>query len=190
MGMSLKELVNRAIFVAQVPLTPAGSDPIMSVDLQAEMLVPIAVSNITKAVAEDPHRKHLLTQNFQITLDSEGKGFIPDRMLSEYIDEGSVRDGDTSANEGLGNVLVRIHHFDDYVEWRDRRFGYYCLHEGRIWTRAINSGSRYDTYGPLSVDCVAQPSSTTGALLLLSDELTDDLVVELARLIRLGVVGA
>ena len=182
--MTLDELIDRAIFVAYGTLTPSGEDAIIQADLQAEALAPHAMQQVTREILDDPERQHLLMREITITL-TNGVGDIPAGLLTQYIDEASVRDGDTMANSGYGNVLTRIHQFNDFIEWRyDPRFGYYCLQDSKIYSIPIG-GSAVGGNGTLHLS--APYGIDADNIDDLSDEAIEDVIIVLARLLREGV---
>jgi hypothetical protein len=182
--VTLQELCDRAIFVAYGSVTPSGEDPIVHADLQAEALAPHAMAQVTKEILDDPERAHLLMQEISITMVN-GIGDIPPLMLTQYMDEASVRDSNVSANSGFGNVLVRIHQFNDFIEWHfDPRFGYYCLQDAKIFNIPIGS-SIVSGNGLLHLWVPMAISADN--IELASDEITEDVIIVLARLLREGV---
>lgn len=182
--MTLQELCDRAIFVAYGSVTPSGEDPIVHADLQAEALAPHAMAQVTKEILDDPERAHLLMKEVPITITG-GVGTIPAGLLTQYIDEASLTDGNPSANGGFGNVLTRIHQFNDFIEWHfDPRFGYYCLNDSKIYMIPIGSSvvggnATIKLYGPFGIDDVT--------ITTLPDEAVEDVIIVLARLLREGV---
>lgn len=181
--MTLQSFVDQAVVAAHTAMIAAGEDPVIGADIEGYTWAPHALHLLATEVAKDPERKHLLMRTDTITLDGQGEGTFPDSTMTEFLEEGSVRDGDTSANNGYGNVLVRVHGLDDFIVGPlPTQFGYYNMSSGKIRTRAINSGGFQDTFGPLTVDCAFVPTADE-----VPDEITDDAVQILARLIRNGV---
>jgi len=182
--MTLQELIDRAIFVAYGTTVPSGEDAIIQADLQAEALAPHAFVQVTREIMSDPHKAHLLMKNVDIDL-ANGVGDIPAGFLSEFIDMCSVRDDDPTANNGYGNVLTRIHQFNDFLEWHfDPRFGYYCLNDSKIYMRSIGTGA-IDGNGNIQLDGAFELNPADIASL--PDEALADVIIVLARLLREGV---
>jgi hypothetical protein len=172
----LQELCDRALFAARIGEIASDDDPVISADIEAEVWVPDVLHALTKQVSEDPERRHLLQARNSVPLDS-GVGALTDAMMTEYIETGGVRDAD-------GNVLVRVHNYDDFLKYLPSVYGYYCLQNNQIYTRALGSGSMFDTSGPLEIDCPRVPTALT-----IPEELEDDAVTMLAARIRYGVLA-
>ena len=175
--MTLQELVDRAIFTVQSS-TKLGENPIISQDLEAEVLAARALQILATEVAADGERRHLLMKSVQVTLDGDGKGVLPAEMYSEYLDRGSVRDADLAANNGKGNVLVRVHQYETFLGPLSPFLGFYATQNNEIHTRAISSGGFSDTQGPLTVECSYVPTVAEVPV-----EIEDDLVMILAELL-------
>lgn len=181
--MTLQELIDRAIFVAYGTIVPSGEDAIIQADLQAEALAPHAFVQVTREIMADPHKAHLLMKPVDISL-VDGVGQLPAGFLSEFADMCSIRDS-TTANDGYGNVLTRIHQFNDFIEWHfDSRFGYYCLNDSKIYIRSIGSGA-IDSNGSIHLDGAFELDPADIATL--PDEALADVIIVLARLLREGV---
>lgn len=179
--MTLAETIQRAIDTAV-----AGTDPdtsiVQKLRLEAETLVDQALHELAAMCAVDPDRRGRLSKNFSVTLTS-GSATLPAGILVEHLREGSVRDGDTGANGGNGNVLSRVKYYNDLVQELPTLFGYYCIENNSIYTRNIGDGDLTSTLSPLSIDAPFVPAKADIDTDV-PDELNDDLVEILAMKLR------
>lgn len=155
--MTLQEMIYRSILQAGLN-TPDGENYLMQQQIETEVAAARALRTLASDVSKDPERKHLLMKTTSVPL-TNGVGTLDASLLTDSIDTGSVRDADASANNGYGNVLVRVHNYNDFLRELSPFFGYFALHNNQIHTRAISSGSFTDTLSPLTVDCSYVPTA-------------------------------
>jgi hypothetical protein len=173
----LQELIDRAMFAARIGEIAADTDAVIAAEVEAETWVPECLHSLTEEVAKDPEKQHLLQQRNSVALINGVSGPLTGNFLSEFIEVGGVRDAN-------GNVLVRVHNYDDFLKYLPTVYGYYCLQNNKFYTREIDTGSFVGTDGPLQVDAPAVPTVGT-----IPDSLIDDLVTMLAARIRYGVLA-
>lgn len=179
--MTWAQLVSLAINTA-VAGSDADNNPILKQRLEAEGMTDQALQALASVVAGNPELRARLEKQFSVSL-SAGVGTIPAGMLVEYLREGAVRDSDGGGNNGLGNVLARVQRYPTFIQDQDVALGQYCVVSNQIYARPPASMFPADTIGPLVIDAPFTPTiadlSTT-----VPDELTNDLVAKLARLLR------
>lgn len=185
--MTLAEIIRSALDTAI-----AGTDPdtnvIQKLRQEAEVLAEQAIHHLATDVAADPERRGLLERATSITLTS-GVGSLESvsanyDILTEYLLEGAVVDADTGASNGVGNVLVRIKNYADFLKPLPTVFGYYCISTGnQIYTKQVASGSTTDTIGPLTVTAPVVPT-LAGIATYLPHTLEDEMIKYLALRIR------
>lgn len=169
------ELVDRAMFMARIGEIAADSEAVIAAEIEAESWIEVVFHKVTEIVSKDPERSHLLMHSNDVTL-VDGIGSLAG-FLTEYIEVGGVRDED-------GNVLVRVHNYDDFLKYLPAVYGYYCLRSNQIYTREIGTGSFTGTSGPLEIDAPVVPTADT-----VPDELMDEVCSMLAARIRYGVLA-
>lgn len=182
--MTLAELIRRSIDVAI-----AGGDVdaviLQKSTLEAEVLAELALDELAVDVAGSPELRARLEKQFSVPLVN-GVGAMPAGILAEYLREGSVRDSDIGAN-GFGNNLSRVLYLNDFLGFLPSVFGYYCVNDNQIRTRAISSGDFTATVGPLTIDAPFLP--TKGNMNAeVPDEIASDVVEMLAVKLR-GVIA-
>lgn len=174
---SLQDYIDRAILHAQVA-TKLGENPLIQQDMEVETIAANALHAFATTIAKDLERRHLLQKTTSVAL-TNGKGTLDSTLLTEFLDDASVRDGDTAANNEKGNLLVRVHQYNDFLGYLPSSLGYFCLHDNEIHTRAIGSGSLLDTASPLTVECSYVPDPTEVPV-----EIEDDAVEVLSKMIQ------
>lgn len=184
--MTWTQLISFAINTA-VAGTDADNNPIIKQRLEAAAMTDQAVQELATIVAGNPELRSRLEKQFSVTLTS-GIGTIPAGMLTEYLREGAVRDSDTGANNGNGNVLARVQRLAAFLTDTDTSLGLYCLSTNQIYARPPASAYPSDTIGPLVINAPFVPT-TTNLDTEVPDELTNDLVMLLAQKMR-GILTA
>lgn len=179
--MLISQLIRKAIDTA-VAGTSADGNVLQSLRLEAEILAEQALRDLARDIAGNFDLRARLEMSFNIVL-TDGVGDIPDLMLTEYLDEGSVRDSDFTAATGFGNILERVQHYNDFLGPLTPVYGYYCLAGNKIYTRTINTSSFISTVSPLVVIAPFNPTKADMNTQVPA-ELEDDLVVILAEKIR------
>lgn len=173
--MTLQEFITQSI-----DLAIAGSDPDASIlqkyTLEAQSLVDPVLEQLTAEVRGSARLRARCMKQFSIALTS-GVGSIPATLMVQYIGEGSVRDSDSGASNGIGNYLSRVLHENDFIALpAPYLFGYYWIGADTsgatvIKTRQIITGSLTDTVGDLVV--VAPRTPTKAQISELDSEVTD-----------------
>lgn len=179
--MTWDELITLAINTA-VAGTDADNNPILKQRLEAGGMTDQALQALATEVAGSPELRSRLEKQFSVTL-TNGVGAIPAGMLTEYLREGAVRDSDTGANNGNGNILARVQRFPSFLTDMDTALGMYCLVSNQIYARPPASTYPSDTIGPLVIDAPFTPT-TSDLSTAVPDELTNDLVEILARRLK------
>lgn len=173
--MTLQEFITQSI-----DLAIAGTDPDASMlqkyTLEAQSLVDPVLEQLTAEVRSSARLRARCMKQFSITLTA-GVGSIPATLMVQYIGEGSVRDSDTGASNGIGNYLSRVLHENDFINYPSPYlFGLYWIGADTngatvIKTRQISTGSLTDTVGDLVV--VAPRTPTKAQISELDSEVTD-----------------
>jgi hypothetical protein len=179
--MTWVQLINFAIDTA-VAGTDANNNPIIKQRLQAAGMTDQALQALATMVAGDPELRARLEKEFTVALTS-GVGAIPAGMLIEYLREGVVRDSSGSGVGGLGNILARVNRYSNFISDQDTALGLYCPVDNSIYARPPGSTYPSDTIGPLIINAPFTPT-TADLDTTVPDELTNDLVAKLARLLR------
>jgi len=179
--MTWNELIVSAQATAMAG-TDAHVNPIRKQRLEAGAMTDQALQALATMVAGSPELRARLEKQFTVALTA-GVGAIPAGMLVEYLREGSVRDSDTGANNGLGNVLARIQRYPSFLQDQDVALGMYCVVDNQIYARPPGSVFPSDTFGPLVIDAPFTPTASDLSTTV-PDELTNDLVAKLAHLLR------
>jgi len=184
--MTWTQLISFAINTA-VAGTDADNNPIIKQRLEAAAMTDQAIHELATIIAGNPELRSRLEKQFSVTLTS-GIGTIPAGMLTEYLREGAVRDSDTGANNGNGNVLARVQRLAAFLTDADTSLGLYCLSTNQIYARPPASTYPSDTIGPLVINAPFVPT-TTNLDTEVPDEITDELVKLLAQKLR-GILFA
>src|SRR5690349_9800228 len=121
MAITISQLIDLAINTA-VAGTDADNNPILRQSLEAQGIADQALQALATMVAGSPELRARLEKRFSVSL-TLGVGTLPAGMLVEYLREGSVRDSDTSANNGAGNVLARVNRYNQFVQDTDTAWG-------------------------------------------------------------------
>lgn len=179
--MTFQELIQLAINTA-VAGTDADNNPILKQSLEAQGIADQALQALGVMVAGSPELRARLEQQFTVNL-SAGVGTIPSGMLVEYLREGVVRDSDTGANNGAGNVLSRIQRFNLFLLDQDTALGQYCVVDNSIYARGPGSTDITATIGPLVIDAPFFPTAADMATTV-PDEIANELVENLARRLK------
>lgn len=185
--MNLAQLVQLAIDTAL-----AGTDPDSAIyqkyKMEGETLAEQCLHWLAVEVAGNPELRTRLEKRFSVTL-TNGEATLPAGIMAEYLREGSVRDSDTSANNGLGNIYARVKYYNDFIQDPVTVFGLYCLYDNKIIARPPASTDPAAITGPLLIDAPFIPAKADVATDI-PDELTDDLVKMLALRMRGAITGA
>lgn len=184
--MTLAELIIRSVDIAV-----SGTDPdrniIQKLTLEAESMADPALHQLCTEIRSDARLRARCMKQFSVTLTA-GVGSIPATLMIQYIGEGSVRDSDTGASNGIGNYLSRVLHKTDFDALpAPYLFGYYWIGSDAngattIETRQLTTGSLTDTVSPLVV--VAPRTPTKALISELAEEVTDRLTEILAMRLR------
>ena len=175
---SLQAFIDAAMFAARVPgEVPLDEDPVTGADFEAAVWAAEVLHEIAEEAVKDPETAGLITKIFSVPVGGDGTATIPPGMLAEHICSGSVIDAN-------GNVLVRVHHFDDYKRWLPDVYGYYCIQNGKFYTKEIGTGAEDGTDGPLSITAPFELTATT-----IPDMLMATAISRLAARIRFGVLA-
>lgn len=185
--MTWTELIDLAINTATAG-TDADNNPILKQRLEAAGMTDQALQALADIVAGNPEIRARLEKQFSVALSS-GVGSIPAGMLTQFLREGVVRDSDGGGNNGLGNIYSRVQRYANFIQDQDVSFGLYCIVDNQIFMRPPSSTFPADTQGPAIIDAPFTPT-TDDLDTTVPDELTNDLVALLAKLLRGMVVVA
>lgn len=159
--MNLTQYQARVIDTAKAGQPPDVQAVLSTMGAEVESMSNEALHALATQVASDSRQRHLLTKTFSISLASEADGrqyaAVDAAMLSEFLDYGSVRCSDL-ANNSLGTAYERVLHFADFVAYLPSVFGYYCLHQNKIYVRHVGSPAFTDSPTPLVVECSYVPT--------------------------------
>lgn len=180
--MTLAECIRLSIDTA-IAGTDVDRNPLAKQTLEAESLLDQSLHELAVEVAQNPDLRGRLTKEYSITL-TNGIGALTSGINIEFLREGSVRDGDTSANNGYGNILQRVYHRNDFYNYLYPAYGYYFVGENNaIYTRQIATGDFISTLSPLTIDAPFTPTKSE-INTLIDTEISDELVKILAARLR------
>lgn len=183
--MTIAELIERA-----KRLAGAGSgspDMWAKAEIDLAACVTLALHEMSAEVMRDEARRGLLQQVYSVTLDGSGVGDLlattgsvtsaAGEILQDGVYLGAVVDAD-------GNILQPLFHYADFVRPQSTAFGYYCLANKKIHTRAVGAqvNTPFDVQGassPLTVTASYAPASVANV----PGELEDDLVKKLVTVV-------
>jgi len=161
---TLNQIILESIDIAIAGMDP-DSAPIQKMVLEAESIFDSAIQELAAVLHGLPRLRARMVKEFSVTL-TNGIGTVPATVLIEYMGDGTIRDSDTSANNGYGNVLQRVHNRSDLLTLpAPYLMGYYCI-EGNtsgiseIHTRQVATGSFTDTLSPLTLNVIHIPAKT------------------------------
>lgn len=161
MPLSLTTYTAKVIDTAKAGQPPDVQAALSTMSAEVESMSNEALHALATQVASDSRQRHLLSKTFSIALASESDGrqyaAIDNAMLTEFLDYGSVRCSDL-ANNSLGTAYERVLHFADFAAYLPSVFGYYCLHQNKIYVRHVDSLSFSDSPTPLVVECSYVPT--------------------------------
>lgn len=150
-----------------------------------------ARDNLAHEVMRDSSRRAWLQQEYSLTLDGDGKGdlsaataSITGEIILDGIRFGVVIDAD-------GNILQPLTHYADFLRPQQTVYGYYCLKDKALHTRAINAQAN----GPLEIASANGPLTITANYVPDSvddfpPDLEADLVNTLVRIVSLKLTPA
>lgn len=186
--MNLATYTARVIDTAKAGQSPDVQAVLSTLDPEVESMSNEALQTLATRVAADSRLRHLLSKVFSLTLANETDGRqyadVDAVMLTEFLDYGSVRCSDL-ANNSMGTAYERVLHFADFIAYLPSVFGYYCLHQNKIYVRHVGSLSFSDSPTPLIVECPYVPT-----IAQVPDELANDLVRLGANLLLAKLVNA
>jgi hypothetical protein len=180
--MNISELLDAAIATA-IAGTEVDKNPVLRQRLEADAIAPQALHQLAKDVAGNPELRARLEKTFSVAL-TNGVGAIPAGLFVEYLREGSVRDGDTGANNGLGNILSRVKYYNDFITDQSTLLGLYCVVVNQIYTRPPGSVMPADTIGPLAINAPFVPTPDD-----MNTEVPDECVDTLVELLAIRMRG-
>lgn len=187
MPLSLTTYTAKVIDTAKAGQPPEVQAQLSTMDAEVESMSNEALQKLAQRTASDSRLRHLLSKSFSLTLTNEADGrqyaAVDAAMLSEFLDYGSVRCTDF-ANNQLGTAYERVLHFADFISYLPPVFGYYCLHQNKIYVKHISSQAFTDSPTPLVVECSYVP-----AIAQVPDELQNDIVRLGADLLLAKVVS-
>ena len=180
--MTYAQLITLAQLTATAG-TDIASNPVMKQRLNAEALTELALQELATVVAQNRELRQRLEKRFTVTL-SNGEATLPAGMLSEYLREGSVRDSDTGANNGAGNIYARVFNYNTFLQDTQTLLGLYCLYDNKIVMRAPGYTDPTATIGPALIDAPFTPTKTD-----LDTEVPDEITNELVELLAERLQG-
>ena len=165
----------------------AGSGGAITADIEIDIAAQIqsALAALAQKTMRNDSKRGLLQQSYSVTLTS-GVGNLLTTvgsvtgvadMLMEGIFWGLVVDGD-------GNLLCPLKNYSAFVRPQPSVFGYYCLRNERIYTRAKDESFTIPSEiqgvtGPLTVTASFEPATCE----VVPNELGDDLIEALVNLV-------
>jgi len=121
-----------------------------------------ALASLAQKVMEDDSYRSLLQQTYSVALDASGVGDplaatgsitgVAGEILMDGIRFGAVTDGSN-------NILKPLTHYSDFLGPQLTVFGYYCLKDRKILTRAIDAVVN----GPADIQSAATPLSVVAS---------------------------
>lgn len=180
-------VTNDIILQAKRRLAALGNTPaIEDAEIDIAACLPSALSALARKVMQDDARRHLLQQDYTVTLDASGIGNLlaatgsitsTADILVDGVHWGVVRDAD-------GNLLQPLKNYAAFLRPQPLVFDYYCLRGERIHTRSKQQQVDVPTdiqsvTGPLTVTANFEPKVCT----VVPDELSDDLITELCAIV-------
>lgn len=190
--MTKSELVERAKRQLNAGQPQPHLWPDSEIDLAA--CVKQAISDLSVEVMRDSTRRTLLQQTYSVTLDGSGVGDLlaatgsitsnAGEILMEGVKYGVVLDADS-------NPLKPLVHYSDFLSPQQLVYGYYCLKDRKILTRAIDTVVN----GPLDIVGVTSPLTITANFEPaevddVPSELEAELVNALCKVVTLKVTPA
>lgn len=179
--MTLAELIQMAIDTA-VAGTDPNTNPIQKLRMEGETLTEQCIHWLSGEVAGNPELRARLEKRFSVTL-TNGEATVPTGMIIEHLREGSVRDSDTGANNGSGNIYARVKYYNDFIQDPITVYGLYCIYDNKIIARPPASTDPTSTIGPLLIDAPFAPAKGDVSTDI-PDEISDLLVQMLAVRLR------
>lgn len=155
--MQFAELVERA----RRQLNAGQPQPHVWVESEIDLAACVmqAKDALARQVMMDGSRRAWLQQVFALALDGNGRGdlsaataAIAGEILLDGVRVGAVIDAD-------GNKLQPLLHYSDFLSPQAVVFGYYCLKDRAILTRAINQQAS----GPLEIVGASSPLTITAS---------------------------
>ena len=180
--MTYAQLITLAQLTATAG-TDIASNPVMKQRLNAEALTELALQELATVVAQNRELRQRLEKRFTVTL-SNGEATIPAGMLSEYLRESSVRDSDTGANNGAGNIYARVFNYNQFLQDTQTNLGLYCLYDNKIIFRPPGYTDPTATIGPALIDAPFTPTKND-----LDTEVPDEITNELVELLAERLQG-
>lgn len=136
--MLLKTLIESAMAHATLGQGDPDTLPLRKFTFEADAIVDICIHALSHEIATNPALRARMMKQYNVALSTDGFGHqygLPsDEVMIEFIHEGAVRDADTGAPNGLGNILHRKLHETDFRNYLAPNYGYY-------WCGADTSGS-------------------------------------------------
>lgn len=153
--MTFPELCERAKRQLNAGQSEPRLWPASEIDLAACVLQ--ARDAVARQVMMDGSRRAWLQQEFSLVLDGTGRGAlsaataaITGEILLDGVRVGAVIDAD-------GNPLKPLLHYSDFLSPQATVYGYYCLKDRALLTRAINTQAG----GPLEIVGASSPLTIT-----------------------------
>jgi hypothetical protein len=175
--MSIDELIEYA--KRRLAALPESSGwPLQEIAIAA--CIPAARHECAVKVMQNDAQRGLLQQDYTVALNPAGQGNLlaavgsvtglVGEILQEGVNLGVVLDGDN-------NKLVPLKHYADFLSPQPIVYGYYCLSDKVIRTRAIN----LQVSTPLDVVSATSPLTVTASYAPMNvsdfpEEIQDDLV--------------
>ena len=185
--MTINDLVERAKRLLNAGQPQPHTWPESEIDIAASVKLAIAV--LARQVMEDSAIRSLLQQTYSVALDVSGVGDpltatgsitgLAGEILTDGIRYGVVVDNDS-------NILKPIKNYADFLAPQLRVYGYYCLKDRKVLTRAkdvtVNGPTDIQPVnGPLSITANFEPQAVD----TVPNELEDELVQILCRIVAL-----
>jgi hypothetical protein len=178
--MMLKELIQRAIDIAQ-----PGIDPLVRavVELTAEPLLPVVFGEVGDELASHPSTRHLLRRIKTVNVVN-GSVALSDDVLTAYACESLLFDPDAL------DEIYSLTNWQDFLSGQlDSRLGHFLINEGTLFV--VDPGSQYvHSAGPTKDYRLVTPCSLVVPGIAVEvdvpEEVTDLIIKRLAQSLRAG----
>ena len=180
--MTYRELVERTLRQLNAGQPQPHTWPDSSIDIAACVMQ--ARDALAHEVMMDSSRRAWLQQEWSLALDGDGKGdlsaataSIAGEIILDGLRFGAVLDADR-------NILQPLTHYLDFLRPQAVVYGYYCLKDRAVLTRAINTSVNapldiIGATGPLTMTANYVPGAVDG----FPPDLEADLVNTLCKIV-------
>ena len=181
--MTFQEFISSSCQMALSGVDANQSQP-LDMEMTAEALVPTIFQQVALSAAADPDKQSLLRRTHTVTLTS-GVGTLPGEVLTQRLNSATVIDPD---DDTVAQDMSYIPQWFDFLEAKDyeNRLGYWTV-KGDDEIHYIRPTDTVETKnGDIDITVASVPAipATSGATLVVPDEILSDLQAALANALR------